>query len=312
MLQQFLFGDEDKEMLVRMSRKCADFSGIDILAFAVLDNHFHLLVHLPSPSVIPEEEVIRRIGVLYGAAYADDTERRWKEYREGTLARLAEEELDHFRSRMGDVSQFMQILKQRFSLWYRSSHGDLAGTIWQSRFNSTIVEDDWRALSAVAAYIDLNPVRAGIVKDPKDYRWSSFGASSAGVSWARRGYKRMFAIASIVKDFMSLYSSYTELLYQKGADVLDEETLKAILANHGRLTPSQFVHCKVRYFTAGVAIGSKLFVENVFAAFRDRFGSRRQTGARRIPSCESWDGTDLCTLRNLQINPVSINPGNAS
>jgi len=44
----------------------------------------------------------------------------------------------------------------------------------------------------MAAYIDLNPVRAGIVTDPRDYRWSGYGAACAGMEWAKQGIDRVF------------------------------------------------------------------------------------------------------------------------
>ena len=69
---------------------------------------------------------------------------------------------------------FVKILKQRFSLRYNREHGRL-GTLWEGPFRSVLVEPTRRALSVVGAYIDLNPVRAGIVEDPKDYRFSGYG-----------------------------------------------------------------------------------------------------------------------------------------
>jgi hypothetical protein len=52
------------------------------------------------------------------------------------------------------------------------------------RFKSVLVEDG-EALRTMAAYIDLNPVRAGMVKDPKDYRWCGYGEAMGGGTAAR-------------------------------------------------------------------------------------------------------------------------------
>ena len=293
-------------MLVRMAYACAEFSGIDILAYAVLDNHFHLLIHVPSPSVVPEEEVLRRVEVLYGSARADDMARRWKEYRDGTLTRLAEQELNQLRSRMGDMSQFMQILKQRFSIWYRAHHGGLAGTIWQSRFNSTVIEGESHALCAVAAYIDLNPVRARIVSDPKDYRWSSYGAACAGVTRAKRCYAKISSTVHCEKPLREFFALYRELLYCNAPDSFTREQIKEVLASHGKLSVAQMLQCRVRYVTAGGAFGSRDFIEAVFEGNRDRFGPNRHTGSRGIGICKEWDGIRLCTLRDLRLSPVTI------
>ncbi len=54
-----------------------------------------------------------------------------------------------------------------------------------------LVEGKGRTLSIMAAYIDLNPVRAGIVKDPADYRWSGYAEAVAGRKTARMGLKKV-------------------------------------------------------------------------------------------------------------------------
>jgi len=78
---------------------------------------------------------------------------------------------------MYDLSEFMKTLKQRFSFWFNKSH-ERGGPLWNGRFKSVLVESPacheqdfaHNAITTMAAYIDLNPVRAGLVDDPKDYR----------------------------------------------------------------------------------------------------------------------------------------------
>src|SRR5690606_24331864 len=75
-----------------------------------------------------------------------------------------------YQSRLGDLSIFLKELKWRFSRWYNQTH-DRVGTLWEDRYRSVLVEGDEHALMTIAAYIELNPVRAGLIDDPKDYRW---------------------------------------------------------------------------------------------------------------------------------------------
>ena len=87
---------------------------------------------------------------------------------------------------MWDVSVFMKLLKQRFTQWFNQQWGR-KGTLWEERFKSVLVEGAGEVLATMAAYIDLNPVRAGIVKDPADYRWCGYAEATAGSRRAQRG-----------------------------------------------------------------------------------------------------------------------------
>jgi putative transposase len=105
--------------------------------------------------------------------------------------------------RMNDLSEFMHELKQRFTEWYNATHGRKGGgTFWSDRFKSVLVEGRCKPLSTVAAYIDLNPVRAGMVEDPKDYRWCGYAAGLSGVGLARDG------IREVVRQFLAVYNKH--------------------------------------------------------------------------------------------------------
>lgn len=73
-------------------------------------------------------------------------------------------------------------MQRRFSSWFNDRHDrhDRRGTFWQGRFGRTLVESSGEALRKTNAYIDLNAVRAGIVKDPKEYRWCGYAEAEAG------------------------------------------------------------------------------------------------------------------------------------
>jgi len=88
-------------------------------------------------------------------------------------AALAERIHGRFTYRMHDLSEFMKGFMQRSTHWHNWAH-PRKDRLWEDRFKSVIVEDGV-ACKTMAAYIDLNPVRAGMVKDPADYRWSSYG-----------------------------------------------------------------------------------------------------------------------------------------
>ena len=178
--------DEKKEVFVNMLHRAADFSGIDVITYVVMDNHFHLCVRVPKrEGEIPESEILRRVGVLYGEDLRAAFEKRLAGYRDEGDDIAVVAELEKLRARMGDLSEFMKTLKQRVSQWYNSNYSH-EGTLWSGRFKSVLVEDG-RYLNNLIAYIHGNPIRAGIVTRSADYKWSAPGAAAKGDARAKKG-----------------------------------------------------------------------------------------------------------------------------
>ena len=137
---EFLFGDGEKEMLRKMLHQVADFCGVQVLTFCVMSNHFHVLVRVPDEGPVGDRELMRRYRVLYPQPTKYQAQSAL--LMEAALAQGgAEGEAIRGRllARMGDVSEFMKALKQRFSVWYNRTHGRY-GTLWAERFKSVLVE----------------------------------------------------------------------------------------------------------------------------------------------------------------------------
>ena len=302
--KRMAFEDGEKEMFVRMLRKVAAFSGIEVLAYCVMSNHFHVLAHVPRPVELTEAVLLERVSILYGSTHAAQLQEQWEEYRNKGWKSLLEKEQDMLRRRMGDISPFMQCLKQRFSVWFRAHHEGHEGTLWQGRFGSTFVEGGG-SLAAVAAYIELNPIRAKIVEDPKDYRWSSYGAAVAGDRYARLCVTRVFNPDAVKPDFGAVAAQYRELLYAKGVDSLDPESVRKVIEEHGKMNLPTMLRCRVGYFSRGFAGGSRSFVDGLVEPFADHFSAGRKTGGHGIGLCREWNGIRLCSARRLQKKPVT-------
>lgn len=307
---QFLFDDEAKERFLKLLHKQAGFCGVDVLGYCVMGNHFHLLVVVPEYREISDRELMRRYRLLYSAEHCPPSaplpdvlasllEQDGKEGRDLRVRLLA---------RMHDLSAFVRELKQRFGIWYNHRHGN-QGTIWSDRFNSVIVEQSKEALSTVAAYIDLNPVRAELVNDPAAYRYSSYGRAVAGNREARRGYERVFCQSA---PWKVVHPSYNLILYGKGYAVkgavskdrgrIDPEIIQRVLGNKGKLPLSDVLRLRVRYFTAGTAIGSASFLSEVSGEMKLRHGLDRKKDSYAMRHGE-WGG--LRSLRNLQVRTIS-------
>ena len=300
--QKYAFTDEEQRVFVAMMRRVAAFSGLDILTHCVMSNHYHILIHVPSPATISEVEMLRRVATLYDETRAKEMRLRWADYRKKGLLTTLQAEQDKLRGRMNDISPFMKSLNQRFSVWYRAHHDGHKGTLWESRFSSTLVEGGG-SLAAVAAYIDLNPVRAGIVADPKDYAFSGYGAASTGDTDARKGLCGIYG--NMTDNYDKVMKAYRGLLYAKGAADLDPNTVRKVLADKEKPSLPQLLRCKIRAMSNGLAIGSKSFTASIFANHRYAFSEKRKHPPLGAPLCPEWDGIQLCSVRKLRKNAIT-------
>ncbi len=303
-----LLDDWEKERFRITMRKVAAFAGIEVLTWAALDNHFHLLLHVPERLELSEAEVLRRIRGLYGRVRAANVRMELESLREQGRTVEAEKLLHGFTHRMYDLSEYMKMVMQRFTQSYNRRHGR-RGTLWEDRFKSVLVEGTADALSTMAAYIDLNAVRVGLVEDPRDYRFCGYGEAVAGEHAARAGIAHIAEILGQAGNRAGQAHSYRKYLFmqagthtKKGRKVT-EAKIEKVLEAGGKLSKAELMQCRVRYFSDGVVLGSKAFVEVVFVAPRGEFGLRRKTWARK-PRYGQWG--DLCTMRDLRVAPVAV------
>jgi hypothetical protein len=91
---------------------------------------------------------------------------------------LSDEQIDNYRDKLSSLANYMKEIKQTFS-WYYNQRHNRRGTLWGERFKSVIVENGETLINCLA-YIDLNPLRAGLVKRPEEYRWNSLGLPYSG------------------------------------------------------------------------------------------------------------------------------------
>lgn len=297
-----LFDDTAREILRKQLWQTADYCGVQILTYTVLSNHFHVLVRVPPSSEISDAELLRRYRVMYPKSTP---------YQAARIDVLASElktntpDAQAWRKRqlalMGDISQFIKLVKQRFSVWFNRSHNRY-GTLWSERFKSVLLEPKPRVLETMAAYIDLNCVRAGLATDPKDYRFCGYAEAVAGSKTARAG------LAHIIgenKRWNTVQSCYRELLLGKGsapkqhAAAIPPEKLEQAIKNQMRLPLSDVLKCRIRYFTDGAVLGGKAFVAQHLARYRRKHKRRRNSQPRPLPALTDWGG-ELTTLRGLR------------
>ncbi len=310
-----LLGAGEKTFFVKLMRRLEAFSGVEVMAFTVMGNHFHLLLRVPAkPDEIGEAEIWRRMRYIYPEHRMKEMRAQVEEFRSSGRELMVREFFDRQRRRMFDLSEYVRELKVRFSKWYNQEH-DRKGTLWEERFRCSLVEGSRRAMMTVGGYIELNAVRAGLVGDPKDYRWCSYGEAAAGGRKAREGIRRIATDSAQSCDGRDKSMvEYREFFLGRmcadggacSAGVFSQDSGQPVKAPAGAgsgLSLAQGLMCRVRYFTDGLAIGSREFVAGV-AAHLARFALSPGGDLRRPRPMRyaNWGG--LHSYRDLRKDPV--------
>ncbi len=332
--RRFVIGTEEKEKFRALMRIYEKFSGCRVTSYCLMDNHFHLLLEVPPPPAngFPDTELLTRLRAIYDETFVAEIANELAEARQQVADGLAGEKVierihARFTYRMHDLGEFMKGVLQRYTQWHNRVHSR-TGRLWEDRFKSVIVEDGVAA-KMIAAYIDLNPVRAGLVKDPADYRWSSYGEAIGGGpkgngKTARAGLVRAFRAHQGVAadaDFWEndVAREYRRILMAGAAGKslesigrdgklavktlrkgISKEELELEHERDGEIPLSKVLRCRIRYFTDGAVIGSRSFVDKAFASARERFGPKRKSGARKLRGNAALAGNFLWSLRDLK------------
>ena len=246
-------GVRHREVLQRMLLKVAEFSGVRVITYCLMENHFHVLVRVPGVDRPSDKELVRRFRLLYpkpGFYQPMSADRLELVLSKGGAE--AESLRRVLLARMGDVSEFMKTLKQRFSIWFNQFEKRF-GPVWSDRFKSVLVEGGHSSLKTVAAYIDLNPVRAGIVRDPGEYAFSGFGKASTGRQFELVGIRSLGGGRALqISEYRNILRGKGELSgggRDSGVGDFDRDSNELLKRN--------------RYFTNGKILGSEGFVRDL-------------------------------------------------
>ena len=317
-----VFGTKEKEVFRKILRNQEAFAGVRVITYCLMPNHFHLLLEVPDREPfepLDEAGLMAVLPLLYDGETVEGVKQESDRARAAEDERWHQEILARYERRRGSLPHFLKELKQRVT-FFMNKRCDRVGTLWESRYKSVLVEDGENALLTVAAYIDLNPVRAGLVKRPEDYRWCGYAEAMSGgrgAKRAREGLGRMLGEALSDPDFRDDWrltsARYRVLLYTEGEEVKGDESLgigsrrgfaesevEAVVEAKGAMPLAEVLRHRVRYLCDGAVLGSEAFVNEVFEreqALRQRFGEKRKSGARRLRGAD-WG--ELRVLRDLR------------
>jgi REP element-mobilizing transposase RayT len=153
-------------------QELADIFAIDICAYAVMSNHYHLVLRVDrhkaegwSVSQVAEQwEKLHKLPLLVTRYLRGETT---------TKAELTETEriIETWRDRLSDISWFMRSLNEYLAR-KANEEDNCTGRFWEGRFKSQALLDEAAVLTCMS-YVDLNPVRAGIAETPEDSDFTS-------------------------------------------------------------------------------------------------------------------------------------------
>lgn len=153
--------DHRKQWLVTRIKQLASRFAVDICAYAVMSNHYHLVLHVNATQARnwSDDEVIAhwralfpRNGVLVDTLLKNSGSR--------AAQKLLQQNVALWRERLMDISWFMRCLNESIAR-QANREDECTGRFWEGRFKSQALLDE-KALVTCMAYVDLNPVRAGV------------------------------------------------------------------------------------------------------------------------------------------------------
>jgi len=260
-LQGLPIKDKDNDFLLGLIKKLSSFYFVDVLGFALLGNHFHLVIRMYPESDPTDDEIKERLHKYYG----DELNVT------GVL-------VSDYRKRLTNLGAYVKDIKQGFTRYFNKKY-NRRGFFWGDRFKSMIVQDGL-SLVNLLAYVDLNPIRAGIVKKPEDYRWCSLGyhvqtGNKDGLLSMDFGMKEWNEF-----DPKEIVCKYRQFVYETGAvdagkgKTMDRKIVEKARKKGYKISRAERFRYRCRYFTDSGVIGGKDFVQEVFDQVKHLLGSK--------------------------------------
>ncbi len=161
--------DHRKTWLVEKMKYLTEYFAIEICAFAVLSNHYHLVLRVDQERAQqwPAKEVIERWATLFPQSKAASLKEKGLQEIDLDI----NEQINTWRKQLSDISWFMRVLNEGIAR-RANKEDNCRGRFWESRFKSQALLDE-SALLTCMAYVDLNPIRAQISETPEESDFTS-------------------------------------------------------------------------------------------------------------------------------------------
>lgn len=278
--------DKIVELLELMEVKFAFY----VHEYVIMENHWHLIVEIPAHQEMTDSELRDKYAMSHRPALEP-----------------TDEQLEIFKEKSHNLSYIIANFEQRFAQWFNKRNGR-QGHLYGAPFDSVLLEGNLHALKPIL-YTILNPVRAGIVVDPKDYYHCSYGQRLAGKEF--KGDQRYFEM--ILKGMADDNPLLNENLSTQKKEILswlrlllveekqfkrkDSCPINQALFKAGKNIELKWLdHCRHRakFFTKGMALGSKKFINSLLNENAERLHYIRPKKAYQLEQFQSLYSLNSC------------------
>jgi len=257
-----------------------------VAAFSVMGSHFHLIANFETPRTVDHQELRSRSRIMYPSKASQDQIDGW-----------TGDKWQRFHDRLFDVSEFMRNVQAAFARWYNRTY-DRRGRFWADRFKSVYLQDEKAVLDCML-YVELNPVRAGLVERPEEWQGSSIFLREIGnADWLvpLRDFCQQPSEKKALVEFRERLYYRGNVPAKPGQAAISNEILVQEIARGFKA--GGMYRKRLAYFVDGLAIGSEQFIRAEIAKMRE---SGRYL--RRKNPIPQLDGVHL-TLREQRSNAI--------
>jgi REP element-mobilizing transposase RayT len=250
----------------------------EVATYTVMGNHYHLIVRMEPYRKLSREALQEHAQQIYPNTH------------EGTVV-WTDEHWEQFNRRLFSLGELMRNIQQGYARWFNKSF-QRRGRFWADRFKSTLLYGE-ESLVECMQYVDLNPIRAGLVDRPEDYEHGAYARRAKGKTHG------LLALAPLlnVDSGASAFEAYHVMLVARGGVAskegqaeIPEEVLEDVAGapfGIGRPCDGE-VREHLRFFVDGLVLGAQGKVGEWVERLRERGLYRRRRRPIGIKPERGW------------------------
>ena len=266
---EFPFKDqpEAKENLIRFLLYYGEAYRCEITTYAVMDNHFHFILRMDSYEELSQNDLLEAAKKFYPNT--------WKQ-----TNGWGDDNWEQFNRRLFNVSDLMRNILQGFTKWYNKSY-ERRGRLWADRFKSTLLFGE-EALLECMQYVDLNPLRGGLVDKPEEYKYGAL------IRRMKNSAPDLMPLNSILneaseEEALTIYRSKVYLRGEIKSKDNDAVISESIIQEELAYDFEPIKKRKWRFMTDGLAIGAEDKIFLFLETLRKRGIFKRRKNPVEIP-----------------------------